>query len=285
VQDGGAPAARNGRNQIKPVEDLNDGMVEELDDDAVPEGQLSNESIADAVIGAEVLRQETARSGKSKGPYAQTVWLCLDKETQPRKLCIAINSDWRFESVIMVLILISSIYMVTDNPVKRRAAAESSLTPADVGLSIPTCGPLDANGNQVDWKMLADYQARQDGFEFYWELFFLACFTVELVIKLIAQGLGGYFKDPWNWLDFVVVANGITSQILALLGTGGTGAVSVLRLFRMLRPLRALKRVKGMRVIVNTLISSLPQICRVFMVLVLCCLVLGIVGVQLFHSR
>jgi hypothetical protein len=123
------------------------------------------------------------------------------------------------------------------------------------------------------------------GFEVYWETFFLACFTLELLIKLLALGLKRYFVDPWNWLDFVVVVNGIISQVLTATGTGGAGAVSVLRLFRILRPLRALKRVRGMRVIVDTIIGSLPQICRVFMVLVLSCLILGIVGVQLFSAN
>jgi hypothetical protein len=119
----------------------------------------------------------------------------------------------------------------------------------------------------------------------YWEIFFLVCFTLELLIKLLALGVQRYYSDAWNWLDFVVVVNGIISQILTATGTGGAGAVGGLRLFRMLRPLRALKRVRRMRVIVDTIIGSLPQICRVFMVLILTCLVLGIVGVQLFSSN
>lgn len=252
--------------------------------------QLAPSSIAEYVIRAQVERhnseveQRQGQRQEKEFEYPQKVWYCIDRDSQPRRFCIAVNNDARFHTLVMIFIIISSLYMVTDNPVKRRAAAELDLTPADVGLSIPTCGPLDRNGNQVSWKMLNEFVARSSGFEVYWEIFFLSCFFIEMMIKLLALGVRLYFGDAWNWLDFVVVANGIISQILTATGTGGAGAVSVLRLFRMLRPLRALKRVRGMRVIVNTIMSSLPQICRVFMVLVLCCLIFGIVGVQLFAS-
>mmetsp|Transcript_19340 Transcript_19340/g.63041 ORF Transcript_19340/g.63041 Transcript_19340/m.63041 type:complete len:1899 (-) Transcript_19340:223-5919(-) len=249
------------------------------------EAFMKRTNIAAAVFEAEVGRQIEARTRLGHERYQDKVWFCLGRESQPRKFCINVNNDSRFHTAVVVLILISSVYMVTDNPVQRRAAVELDLTPADVGLSISTCGPFDPDGNRVSWKMLNDYVARTRGFEMYWEMFFIVCFTLEMLIKLVALGVQRYYGDAWNWLDFVVVFNGIISQILTATGTGGTGAVSVLRLFRMLRPLRALKRVRGMRVLVDTIIGSLPQICRVFMVLVLCCFILGIVGVQLFSSN
>ena len=40
-----------------------------------------------------------------------------------------------------------------------------------------------------------------------------------------------------------------------------------------------------MRVLVNCILKAMPQMCRVFVVLCLLVLVLGIVGVQLFKSK
>ena len=41
------------------------------------------------------------------------------------------------------------------------------------------------------------------------EIFFVSIFTLEMVLKLGALGIwndkDSYFKDPWNWLDCIIV--------------------------------------------------------------------------------
>lgn len=41
---------------------------------------------------------------------------------------------------------------------------------------------------------------------------FAAIYTVEMILKIIAKGFAlhkyAYLRDPWNWLDFVVVILG-----------------------------------------------------------------------------
>ena len=41
---------------------------------------------------------------------------------------------------------------------------------------------------------------------------FAAIYTIEMILKIIAKGFCmhkfAYLRDPWNWLDFVVVILG-----------------------------------------------------------------------------
>lgn len=44
------------------------------------------------------------------------------------------------------------------------------------------------------------------------EFFFLAIYSIEMFIKIIAKGFAinkyTYLRNPWNWLDFVVITSG-----------------------------------------------------------------------------
>jgi hypothetical protein len=49
---------------------------------------------------------------------------------------------------------------------------------------------------------------------------FMAIFTVEAVVKLIALKVSNYFKDGWNIFDFAVVVINVVVLILQQFGTG-----------------------------------------------------------------
>jgi RsiW-degrading membrane proteinase PrsW (M82 family) len=74
---------------------------------------------------------------------------------------------------------------------------------------------------------------------------FTAFFTLELILKVIAWGFfvekNSYLRDPWNWLDFVVVISALVGFILP------GSSLSFLRVFKVLRPLRSLNKVPQMR--------------------------------------
>jgi len=202
--------------------------------------------------------------------YARKVFGCIDREFPPRKLCIMIVKNVWFDRIIMLLIAISSLYMVADDPIGIKKIMElDEQLDQDWG-----CGPGKT------WPEVSEYKSRQNGFEKIWEMFFLVAFGIEMAIKIISMGLiverGSYLRSTWNWLDAIVVISGFVNYF-----TSAGGGVSVLRLFRLLRPLRALQRVRGMRVLVNCILAAMPQMCRVFMVLVFVLLVFGIVGTQL----
>ncbi|CEM11618.1 unnamed protein product [Vitrella brassicaformis CCMP3155] len=122
------------------------------------------------------------------------------------------------------------------------------------------------------------------------DLIFTAIFTVEMVIKWTALGLFGqqsYFMSPWNCVDFVVVFFGWLEHGMPTSSPGQKGSLKVLRTlraFRALRPLRIISRNTGIRVVVESLLSSAPSLANVFFVGLLFYLVFAILGVSLFKG-
>lgn len=112
------------------------------------------------------------------------------------------------------------------------------------------------------------------------EWFFLVAFTVEMVAKVLALGLygasGSYLRDQWNIIDTVVVFMGWASLSPSI------GNVSAMRTVRVLRPLRTITGVEGMRMLVATLIRSLPMLLDVLILCAFIFLIFGTVGVQTF---
>ena len=92
------------------------------------------------------------------------------------------------------------------------------------------------------------------------EWVFTIIFTAEMALKMAAMGATPlestvcYLSEGWNCLDFVIVMSSWISQLLV------DGSISFLRTFRVLRPLRTISRIRGMRILVRSLISSLPQL-------------------------
>lgn len=108
-------------------------------------------------------------------------------------------------------------------------------------------------------------------------------FIGEFMLKIIAMGFlfgkNCYIKDHWNKLDFIVVSTGI----YGMLGTGSNGA-SALRTIRLLRPLRSINKVRGIRVIVTSLLLSLPPLANVGVFLMFIIILFGTFGLHLFYG-
>lgn len=86
-------------------------------------------------------------------------------------------------------------------------------------------------------------------------------FTVELVIKHIALGLLGYWSDPYNDLDGVIVLASLVDLGLQYSGVshshggGGVSSLRILRLLRVLRSLKLLRQVEGLNKIMNIVLK------------------------------
>jgi len=116
----------------------------------------------------------------------------------------------------------------------------------------------------------------------YSEPFFTLVFTLEAAIKIISYGLlldkKCYLRDAWNWLDFIVV-------VTALLGViPGMKNVSGLRTFRLFRPLRSLSALPSMRILVNTLLSSVVQLSNILALAVFFFAIFAILGISLWSG-
>jgi hypothetical protein len=69
------------------------------------------------------------------------------------------------------------------------------------------------------------------------ELGFVAVFSAEMLLKLLAWGPRAYFRDAWNVMDFTIVS-------LALLAfVPHVSNVTAIRVLRLLRPLRVVNNV------------------------------------------
>ncbi|XP_076210210.1 voltage-dependent T-type calcium channel subunit alpha-1G isoform X12 [Aptenodytes patagonicus] len=121
---------------------------------------------------------------------------------------------------------------------------------------------------------------------------FTVIFLTEMTVKVVALGLcfgeKAYLKSSWNVLDGVLVLISIIDILVSMVSDSGTkilGMLRVLRLLRTLRPLRVISRAQGLKLVVETLMSSLKPIGNI---VVICCaffIIFGILGVQLFKGK
>jgi hypothetical protein len=184
-----------------------------------------------------------------------------------------------FEGIILLLIFISSITLVIDNP-------------------------------------LADPQSGLIIFVGYLDNCFTVLFTMEALVKIIAlgfffnnsslreKGFVSYIRNPWNIIDLVVVIASLVDFIVTLqtlkeekiIDAPSDGkdqnaqaniasslqSLKALRALRALRPLKMISRNPGMKLIVTSLLSSLPSMTNVTIVCCLFLLIFAIMGVDTF---
>jgi len=201
-------------------------------------------------------------SGEEKEAPAETVKVYFAFNTENtlmlfgpkhrlRLVCFELITHPYFDNFILTVIMCSSVMLVVDSPL------------------------LDPTSNLKKGLQILDY-------------FFCAIFAFESVCKMIVFGLyflpGAYLRSTWNMLDFVVVAISIIS--LGAQDKGGKlKGFRALRALRAFRPLRLIKQLPSMKVVVDTLIASIPHVMNVVTVSIFFLLVYGIIGVSVLKGR
>ncbi|XP_055388606.1 uncharacterized protein LOC129617143 isoform X3 [Condylostylus longicornis] len=120
---------------------------------------------------------------------------------------------------------------------------------------------------------------------------FTVVFTTEMFIKVVATGMfygpDAYFTSGWNIMDGSLVTISIIDLLMSLISESSPRIFGILRVFRLLRslrPLRVINRAPGLKLVVQTLLSSLRPIGNIVLI---CCtffIIFGILGVQLFKG-
>jgi voltage-gated sodium channel len=100
-----------------------------------------------------------------------------------------------------------------------------------------------------------------------------AAFVVEIVIRVAGRG-PAFFRDGWNLFDFVVVA-------VSLVPAVGPFA-TVARLARVLRVARVVSGLPELRLIIGTMLRSIPSLAHVVVLLSLLLYIYGVLGYHLF---
>uniref|UniRef100_A0A8C2HJ91 Voltage-dependent L-type calcium channel subunit alpha n=1 Tax=Cyprinus carpio TaxID=7962 RepID=A0A8C2HJ91_CYPCA len=139
-------------------------------------------------------------------------------------------------------------------------------------------------------------------------MLFTGLFTVEMILKLIAfkprvrpaYRFLGYFSDPWNVFDFLIVIGSIIDVILmcpsprpllspplgcdGLQNTEDNARISItfFRLFRVMRLVKLLSRGEGIRTLLWTFIKSFQALPYVALLIVMLFFIYAVIGMQMF---
>ncbi len=109
--------------------------------------------------------------------------------------------------------------------------------------------------------------------------FFFCVLVLEVILMIIGFGPGGLYNDLWRLFDFTVclaTALGYISQNDAL--------TSVARICRLGRVIRLMRRFEQIRIIIETMVKTLPQLANVIILLILVYSMAAVLGVQLFST-
>ncbi|XP_025084578.1 voltage-dependent T-type calcium channel subunit alpha-1G-like isoform X7 [Pomacea canaliculata] len=120
---------------------------------------------------------------------------------------------------------------------------------------------------------------------------FTVIFSFEMMIKVLSKGLligkHAYLKSGWNVMDGFLVIISLVDVLISITADSSPRIFGILRVFRLLRtlrPLRVISRAPGLKLVVQTLLSSLRPIGNIVLI---CCtffIIFGILGVQLFKG-
>ncbi|XP_035378030.1 voltage-dependent L-type calcium channel subunit alpha-1C isoform X14 [Electrophorus electricus] len=165
-----------------------------------------------------------------------------------RVLCHKIVNHNIFTNLILFFILLSSVSLAAEDPVKS-----------------------DSFRNQI--LGYADHV-------------FTGLFTIEIILKMTAYGAflhkGSFCRNYFNILDLVVVS---VSLISSGIQSSAINVVKILRVLRVLRPLRAINRAKGLKHVVQCVFVAIRTIGNIVIVTTLLQFMFACIGVQLFKGK
>uniref|UniRef100_A0A6Q2XZB8 Voltage-dependent L-type calcium channel subunit alpha n=1 Tax=Esox lucius TaxID=8010 RepID=A0A6Q2XZB8_ESOLU len=133
-------------------------------------------------------------------------------------------------------------------------------------------------------------------------MIFTVLFTLEMILKLMAFKAKGYFGDPWNVFDFLIVIGSIVDVILSevdvsMWNHGGHAinpmqaiadsenarvSITFFRLFRVMRLVKLLNRSEGIRNLLWTFIKSFQALPYVALLIVMLFFIYAVIGMQVF---
>ncbi|XP_005142234.1 voltage-dependent L-type calcium channel subunit alpha-1S isoform X2 [Melopsittacus undulatus] len=165
-----------------------------------------------------------------------------------RMLCHrTVNATW-FTNFILLFILLSSISLAAEDPIRAESFRNQILGYFDIG--------------------------------------FTSVFTVEIVLKMTAYGAflhkGSFCRNSFNILDLLVVAVSLISMGFE---SSTISVVKILRVLRVLRPLRAINRAKGLKHVVQCVFVAIKTIGNIVVVTTLLQFIFACIGVQLFKGK
>ncbi|XP_069572985.1 sodium channel protein type 4 subunit alpha B-like isoform X2 [Brachyistius frenatus] len=110
------------------------------------------------------------------------------------------------------------------------------------------------------------------------ERVFTAIYTSEAVLKVVSRGFCvgrfTFIRDPWNWLDLLIISTGFLTEFVDL------GKFSVL--VTIPRVMKIFTVTPGLKKTVEALLQSVRRLADVIILMVFCLSILALIGLQLF---
>lgn len=171
-----------------------------------------------------------------------TAFGVFTRENPVRRFCVEIATSRRFDWFITICILASMVLLAIDGPQNKKHTPE-----------------------YIDFGKKAD-------------MTFMIVFWVEAIVKMIALGARGYFRDGWNILDFFIVL--LSTAEKAASGKGSLGRA--LRIGRLFRAFRLIHHVKGIQSVLLAIYYSIPDLGIVFALVFIFYMIFSILGMDLY---
>ncbi|XP_037051066.1 muscle calcium channel subunit alpha-1 isoform X2 [Bradysia coprophila] len=124
-----------------------------------------------------------------------------------------------------------------------------------------------------------------DEFQDQTNMFFVALFTMEMLLKMYSLGFQGYFVSLFNRFDCFVVFGSIFELILTKTHLMPQLGISVLRCVRLLRVFKVTKYWRSLSNLVASLLNSIQSIASLLLLLFLFIVIFALLGMQVFGGR
>ncbi|KAF7695299.1 hypothetical protein HF521_007022 [Silurus meridionalis] len=177
-----------------------------------------------------------------------SAFFCLSKTNPIRVGCHTVINHHIFTNLILVFIILSSISLAAEDPIRAHSFRNNVLGYADYA--------------------------------------FTSIFTVEILLKMTVYGAflhkGSFCRNWFNLLDLLVVS---VSLVSFFLHSSAISVVKILRVLRVLRPLRAINRAKGLKHVVQCVFVAIRTIGNIMIVTALLQFMFACIGVQLFKGK
>ncbi|XP_047438718.1 calcium channel, voltage-dependent, L type, alpha 1D subunit, a isoform X3 [Mugil cephalus] len=215
-------------------EDIEDTAAEE-EDPEVPSGPRP--------VISELVKKEKIT------PIPEGSAFFIFSNTNPfRVFCHRLINHHIFTNLILVFIMLSSVSLAAEDPIRNFSARNIVLG-------------------------YADYV-------------FTSMFTFEIVLKMTTYGAflhkGAFCRNYFNLLDLLVVGVSLVSFGIQ---SSAISVVKILRVLRVLRPLRAINRAKGLKHVVQCVFVAIRTIGNIMIVTTLLQFMFACIGVQLFKGK
>ncbi|XP_053174294.1 voltage-dependent L-type calcium channel subunit alpha-1D isoform X2 [Scomber japonicus] len=240
--------ARDGETKV-PAE----GLLEE-DKDLYPSINSTgcnndNDDLPEVPPGPRPQRLSELTMKEKRPPIPEGSAFFIFSSTNPiRVFCHKLINHQIFTNLILVFIMLSSVSLAAEDPIRNFSARNIILG-------------------------YADYV-------------FTSMFTFEILIKMTAFGAflhkGAFCRNYFNLLDLLVVGVSLVSFGIQ---SSAISVVKILRVLRVLRPLRAINRAKGLKHVVQCVFVAIRTIGNIMIVTTLLQFMFACIGVQLFKGK